>query len=98
MTTKRLTCQQVRQAEFLADFHFQITYRPSKSNTKADSLTRRSQDLLEGLQDNCQKEMIRTILTTDRLYPEIQITEPKLAEILTISNKIKEAQNQDPFY
>jgi hypothetical protein len=97
MTTKRLTRRQVRWAEFLADFYFQITYRPGKSNIKADSLTCRSQDLLEGPQDDCQKEMIRTILTTDQLYLEIQITEPQLAEILIISNKIKEVQSQDPF-
>jgi hypothetical protein len=30
MSTKRLTRRQARWAEFLADYHFEITYRPGK--------------------------------------------------------------------
>jgi hypothetical protein len=40
MTTKKLTRRQARWAEFLADYDFQITYRPGKQNEKADALTR----------------------------------------------------------
>jgi hypothetical protein len=45
MTTKTLNRRQARWSEFLAEFHFQIRYRPGKQGTKPDSLTRRSADL-----------------------------------------------------
>lgn len=41
MTSKALNARQARWAEFLADFHFMITYRPGKENGAADALTRR---------------------------------------------------------
>ena len=48
MTTKKLTRRQARWAEFLASYNFQVTYRPGKQNDKADALTRRPRDRLEG--------------------------------------------------
>jgi hypothetical protein len=41
MTTKVLNRRQVRWAERLADFEFEITYRPGTSNNQADALSRR---------------------------------------------------------
>jgi hypothetical protein len=41
MTTKVLNCRQVRWAERLADFEFEITYRPGTLNNQADALSRR---------------------------------------------------------
>jgi hypothetical protein len=103
MTTKRLTRRQARWAEFLADFNFEITYRPGKQNQKADALTRRPRDRPEGVEDDRQKEMSRTILTLDRLHPDIRC-EVQLVEVLEISETssplidyIKEAQEKDPF-
>lgn len=40
MTTKKLTAQQARWAEFLSRFYFRIRYRPGKENTLADALSR----------------------------------------------------------
>ena len=48
MTTKKLTRRQARQAEFLVGYNFQVTYRPRKQNDKANALTRRPRDRLEG--------------------------------------------------
>jgi hypothetical protein len=48
MTTKKLTRRQARWAEFLANYNFQVTYRPGKLHDKADSLTRRPRDRPEG--------------------------------------------------
>ena len=45
MTTKQLNRRQARWAEFLAEFNFQISYRPGAQGTKPDSLTRRTDDL-----------------------------------------------------
>ena len=69
MTTKRLTRRQARWAEFLADYHFVITYRPGSQNQKADALTRRTGDRPTDATDDRQKEMSRTILTADRIHP-----------------------------
>ena len=48
MTTKKLTRRQARWAEFLAGYNFQVTYRLGKQNDKADALTQRLGDRLEG--------------------------------------------------
>ncbi len=45
MTTKKLTKRQACWAEFLSEFNFVISYIPGKENQKADSLTRRPNDL-----------------------------------------------------
>ena len=49
MTTKQLNQRQARWAEALAEFYFTIAYRSGKQNKKADTLTRREQDV--GAQD-----------------------------------------------
>ena len=41
MTTKQLNRRQARWSEFLADFDFNIIYRPGVQGTKPDALTRR---------------------------------------------------------
>ena len=45
MSTKLLSCRQVRWSEFLSRFNFKIVYRPGKTEAKLDALTRRSGDL-----------------------------------------------------
>jgi hypothetical protein len=91
MTTKRLTRRQARWAEFLADYHFQITYRPGKENQKADSLTRRPGDRPEGDEDHRQKEMIRTILTPDKIHPDV-----KCELQISYMNDEEDPQEEDP--
>ena len=49
MTTKQLNQRQARWAKALAKFYFTIAYRSGKQNKKADTLTRREQDV--GAQD-----------------------------------------------
>jgi hypothetical protein len=104
MSTKRLTRRQARWAEFLADYHFQITYRPGRDNQKADALTRRPGDRPEGDQDDRQKEMVRTILTPDKIHPdvrcELQISylegeEDSVKEQESLREKLTRAQAED---
>jgi tRNA splicing ligase len=52
MSTKKLTRRQAQWAEFLSRYNFQIVYQPSKQNGKADALTRRLGDRLEGNEDD----------------------------------------------
>jgi transposase InsO family protein len=100
MTTKRLTRRQARWAEFLADYNFQITYRPGKENQKADALTRRPGDRPEGFEDDRQKQMSRTILTPDKIHPDIRGSDLAPIELgqeeHDIAERIRQAQAQDP--
>lgn len=67
MTTKKLTRRQARWAEFLANYNFQIVYRPGKKNGQADSLTRRPGDRPNSDEDDRQKQQLQTLLNPSRL-------------------------------
>jgi hypothetical protein len=105
MTTKKLTRRQARWAEFLLAYNFQITYRPGKDNRKADALTRRSGDLPNDQEDPRTKEQHRTLLTKDRLHPDICLQvmvthinkEPESEVTPTIIERIAQAQEKDEF-
>jgi len=45
MTTKKLSARQARWAEFLSRYHFELRYRPGKSNERADALSRKLEDV-----------------------------------------------------
>ena len=47
MTSKELNCQQVRWAQFLSDYNFDLVHSPGKENVVADALSRRAQDELD---------------------------------------------------
>jgi predicted aspartyl protease len=70
MTTKILTAKQVRWMEYLSDFNFKIMYTTGKSNLKADTLTRREQDLV--VQEKIKLDSrSRVLLGPHRLDPRI---------------------------
>jgi hypothetical protein len=71
MTTKDLNARQARWAEFFAKFYFMIAYRPGKTNTIADTLSRRSQDLT--LQEARKRALRQQPLLTDgQIDPKIR--------------------------
>jgi hypothetical protein len=74
MTTKKLTRRQARWALTLADYNFQISYRPGRQNGKADALTRRASDMpnQDNLIDDRQQEQLQTILGPERLTDEVK--------------------------
>ena len=45
MTTKKLSARQAWWAEFLSRYHFELRYRPGKSNERADALSRKLEDV-----------------------------------------------------
>ena len=55
ITSKKLTRRQARWALTLANYNFQIAYRPGKANGKADALTRKPGDRPTGDTDERQK-------------------------------------------
>ncbi len=71
MTTKQLSARQVRWAEFLSQFHFEIAFRAGKQNEKADALTRREQDVKA--QEAVMKESrYQTFLQPEQIHPSVQ--------------------------
>jgi hypothetical protein len=87
MTTKDLSRRQVRWSEFLSRFRFEITYRPGKLMGKPDALTRRSQDLPNGEEDERRQFQKQVMLKRDNIDPRIQQGWPELdfdAELLQV--------------
>ena len=72
MTTKQLNRRQARSAEFLSKFNLKITYRPGKQGEKPDTLTRRSQDPLKGLEDSRQQPQLQTLLQEHQLDDDVR--------------------------
>ena len=72
MSSKCLSHHQARWSEFLSRFNFKISYCPG-SQCKANTLTRRSQDLPSG-SDPCQDYMEQVVLKPKNIASsEIQI-------------------------
>ena len=58
MTSKELNRRQVRWAQFLSDYNFELVHRPGKDNVIADALSRRSQDALDMGDRAAQKQCL----------------------------------------
>ncbi|KAI0992802.1 hypothetical protein K3495_g15382, partial [Podosphaera aphanis] len=71
MTTKELSRRQVRWSEFLSQFDFVIKSRSGRDNVKADSLTRRSQDLPKNNSDPRVQYQRQTLLPPEKLDPSV---------------------------
>lgn len=71
MTSKDLSRRQARWSEFLSRFNFIIAYRPGRLGTKPDALTRRSEDLPAGKEDERLRQQHQTVLKPHNLDPEI---------------------------
>jgi hypothetical protein len=82
MTSKKLTRRQARWALTLANYNFQIAYRPGKANGKADALTRKPGDRPTGDTDERQKYQFQTILTAKRIHPSLRAELETTAEDL----------------
>lgn len=72
MSTKELTARQARWAEFFAEFHFTIMYRTGVTNTLADTLSRRDQELTP-------TEAKKRAFRTQQMIPDSKI-DPKILE------------------
>lgn len=65
-TTRRLNERQVRWAEELSQYNFWIEYRPGKDGTQPDVLSRREQDMPNGIDDRFDHRDM-TLLKPERL-------------------------------
>jgi len=71
MSIKLLSRRQVRWSEFLSRFNFKIVYRPGELNTRADALTRRSEDLPLNEKNSRREHQWQIVLKSKNL--EIQV-------------------------
>ncbi|EAQ90430.1 hypothetical protein CHGG_03079 [Chaetomium globosum CBS 148.51] len=71
MTTKQLNQRQVRWAEFLSQFNFQITYRPGSKATLPDALSRLPGSQPAGMDDERLQYRKRTVLPAEKVHPTI---------------------------
>jgi hypothetical protein len=74
MITKQLNRRQNKWAQFLANFHFVITYLFEKSNEKADSLIRRVENVFDKKNDR-QKQQNQILLSSERFDKDLQAVE-----------------------
>jgi RNase H-like domain found in reverse transcriptase/Reverse transcriptase (RNA-dependent DNA polymerase)/Integrase zinc binding domain/Chromo (CHRromatin Organisation MOdifier) domain/Integrase core domain len=84
MTTKQLSRRQVRWSEFLSQFQFAIKSIPGKENGKADSLTRRSQDLPKDENDDRIQYQQQSLLKPHNIDSSVQEQlkiDPELSEL-----------------
>ena len=70
--TKKLTRRQVRWAEVLSQFKFEIQYRPGSANVCADALSRRPQDRPADNSDPRLAVQHQTVITNAMLAPAIR--------------------------
>lgn len=87
MSSKALNARQARWAELLAEYDFIIKYRPGKSNTVADTLTRREQDTQS---QNKTKAMVREriLLKKDQLENPFGELTVNFMETFEITDKL----------
>ncbi len=104
ITKRMLNARQARWAEFIADYDFEITHTPGRSNGKADALTRREEDVVQ------QKELKknsrnRILLTPVRLEPQIEavlisanspVATAALIPDIHLTTELVEANKSDP--
>lgn len=95
MTTKQLNRRQARWNEEISEFPFQIAYRPGKQNTKADSLTRRSQDLPDGVEDERAQHQYQLVLKPLNLGPGVRPPE-ETVRANAMALELMEIDLQDP--
>jgi hypothetical protein len=94
MSKRLLNRRQVRWAQFLSRFDYEIGYRPGKSNGKADALTRRPRDLPEG-GDERLKTMEQVVIKPQNLPEQLQILANDLTKTHSVQEQLREASEQD---
>ena len=93
-TTKALNRRQARWSEKLAEYNFQISYRPGTQGGKPDALTRRSGDLpKEG--DKRLLDMQKAILKPENFKLLTVSPRQHLPEILSVSTMNLESEIED---
>ena len=70
MTTKRLSARQARWAELLSRYNFKLAYRAGKSNSRADALSRKAEDV-QAQEGAIAQYRTQTLLPTSKVDSQI---------------------------
>jgi hypothetical protein len=88
MSTKQLSARQVRWAEYLSQFFFEVRFRAGKKNERADALTRREQDV--GPQEKAMKEArYQILLKPAQIHPDVKCHGHDSQEVKPYNGRIK---------
>ena len=93
MTTKQLNRRQARWSEFLSEFKFIIHPVAGKKNTKADALTRRSQDLPADAEDERLRHQHQVVLKPQNLGVGTLLP-TQLAQVTLIAKELVELEEE----
>ena len=101
MTSQLLNQRQIRWAQLLADYNFNLTYRPGAQQAKADALSRR-EELKPEVPPNTAEEWLRPLLDPTRImiasvstveFTWLDEIRRETATEEYAQNKIRETQN-----
>ena len=98
MITKQLSRHQARWSEFLSRFNFAIQYRPGKLNSRADALTRRSDDFPQNNQDPRHAHHQQLVIKPHNLSSALQehlSLQPATLEPVTEQNNEEKVTDQE---
>lgn len=73
MENKELTRRQARYLDILSEYNFKVIFRPGRSNSKADALTRMPESTPKDEEDERAQHQRQVILTPDRV--QLRVTE-----------------------
>ncbi len=73
MENKELTRRQARYLDILSEYNFKVIFRPRRSNSKADALTRMPESTPKDEEDERAQHQRQVILTPDRV--QLRVTE-----------------------
>lgn len=95
MSTKALNARQARWAELLAQYDFIIKYRSGQSNTAADALSRREQDVKRQDQTKAQLRQ-RALLSEGKYEDKLFHINLNFMETFETTEKILRFNREDP--
>jgi hypothetical protein len=99
MITKKLNKRQTKWAEFFAEFEFEIAYQSEKKNGKTNSLTCRSKNRSNEIDesDDRNKHMHQTIISAEKIDSQIvqKLNDTKKDLTLSLFDQVKTINQKD---
>lgn len=104
ITKRQLNERQVRWANLLSEFHFDVLYRPGSAGVAPDALSRREQDMPKGPGDDRETGRYFQLLPARNLRPigKVAAISPPRARVFTEDQGLQDLWDktvpQDPVY
>jgi RNase H-like domain found in reverse transcriptase len=91
MIMKKLSAQQARWAEYLSRYHFKLSYSSGKSNERADTLTRRPDDVASQsrvMDAYCIQVLLPRDKIADEVIKDLQLAPIQATSLYSIGNSL----------